>query len=166
MKYFRKNRFFLAIAMLLGVVGGIAFAGLHSAPVSALGECRQQDGWRTVSFINGDGQYVKMGDHRFYQTLKVGSPDRECVRTLQRMVNVFCDQYTDLTVDGQFGTKTYRAVKTLQYEIGYRWHFPVHVNGIGISVDGNAGPQTWSILKEFSWMGMPNGGSVNCNAVW
>jgi peptidoglycan hydrolase-like protein with peptidoglycan-binding domain len=154
MKSVLKNRFFLTIAMLLAVVGGIIF--LNSPQASALSGCTQI-GTRTVTFTNERGQVISMGTYPYYQTLRYGNKN-SCVASLQKMANVYCTPGTRLAVDGEFGPKTYHAIKSIQQAIGYGWYYPVQVNGSNIIVDGVAGPQTWSILQAFSYWG----GNISC----
>lgn len=156
MKYSHKRRFFLPATVLVIFVSTVAALSFYSPRASALSGCSQK-GTRTVSFTNERGQVIGMGTHPYYQTLRQGNTG-SCVASLQRMLNVYCAPGTKLAVDGQFGSKTYRAVKTIQQEIGYGWYYPVHVNGQSISVDGVAGPQTWSILPAFSYWG----GNIPC----
>lgn len=145
----------LPLVVLIFFASTIAMFSFHSN-ASALGGCAQK-GTRNVSFINERDQNISMGTHPYYQTVRQGSSG-ECVVLLQNMLNKYCRPGTLLDVDGQFGPKTYRAVKTIQYEIGYGWYYPVRVNGQQISVDGVVGPQTWSILPAFSYWG----GNIPC----
>lgn len=160
MRFISKKRFFLPIAMVFAVVGTVFCASINSPTASALSGCTQQ-GTRTVTYTNQYSQSIPMGTFPYYQTLRQGNAN-SCVASLQRMANVFCSPSTQLAVDGQFGPKTYRAIKTLQYVIGQGWYYPVQVNGSSIIVDGVAGPQTWSILQAFSYWGSPNGGNIDC----
>src|SRR5688572_26500319 len=112
-----KNRFFLPVAVLLAVVGSVLCISLNSPQASALSGCTQK-GTRTVTYTNEYGTTVPMGTFPYYQTLGRGSTG-ECVKSLQRMANIFCSPSTDLAIDGQFGPKTYRAIKTIQYVIGH-----------------------------------------------
>jgi len=156
MKFIHKRRFLLSAAVLAIFVSTIAAFSFLSPQASALSGCTQK-GTRTVTFTNEHGQVISMGTHPYYQTLRQGNSG-SCVASLQQMLNVFCSSGTKLSVDGQFGPKTYRAVKAIQQAIGYGWYYPVHVNGQNIYVDGVAGPQTWSILPAFSYWG----GNIAC----
>lgn len=156
MKSLFKSRLFLPVAVLVVFVSALAAFSFSGPHASALSGCTQR-GTRTVTFTNEQGQVVNMGTYPYYQTLRQGNSG-SCVASLQRMLNVYCSDATKLAVDGQFGPKTYRAVKAVQQSIGYGWYYPVQVNGQNIIVDGIAGPQTWSILPAFShW-----GGNIYC----
>lgn len=164
MKFIHKNRFFLPIAALLAVFGTLACVSFNSPKASALTGCSPH-GTRTVSYIDYNGESVSMGTYPYYQTLRYGNKN-SCVASLQRMANVLCTPGTRLAVDGDFGPRTYRAIRSLQYAIGYEWWRPVQVNGADIIIDGVAGPQTWSILQAFAGMGSPTqGGPVDCTYI-
>lgn len=162
MKVLRQSRLFLPIIMLLAVAGTLFGLSINSPEASALSGCTQRQDTRTVTFTDENGKVHSRGAFPYYQTLRQGNKN-ECVKSLQRMANIFCTPSTRLNVDGDFGPLTYRAIKTLQYVIGYGWYYPVQVNGSNIAVDGVAGPQTWSILQAFSYWGSPtNGGNIDC----
>lgn len=83
-------------------------------------------------------------------TLKRGSPHKNCVEQLQRILNsVARPGDIDLSVDGDFGTATDRRVKQFQ-------------RARGLTSDGIVGQGTWAELDrlcyshEITWSGSPN----------
>jgi hypothetical protein len=144
-----KRRFFLPVVLAFAVFGAVVCFSIDSPKASALSGCTQQ-GTRTVTYTSPYGQPISMGTYPYYQTLRQGNAN-SCVASLQRMANVYCSPSTQLAVDGQYGPKTYRALKTLQYVMGHGWYYPVQVNGASVIVDGIAGPQTWSLLQAFTY---------------
>ena len=162
MRSIRKSRLFLPIVMALAVAATLVGLSVNSPMVSAAGACYQK-GVRTVGMYNiGYGQLYYMGTYPYYQSLSWGS-NSDCVRTLQTMANVYCTQDTRLQVDGDFGRKTYSAVKTIQNSFANNGFWQAKVNGSSISVDGQVGPQTWSTLQAFTFMGSAaNGGTLDC----
>lgn len=163
MKSIRQSWLFLPIAMLLAVAGTVIGLSIVSSPqASALSGCSQY-GWRNVTMTDYSSQKTyDMGTYPYYQTLRQGNAN-SCVASLQKMANVFCTQSTRLAVDGQFGPKTYSAIRSIQNAFANNGgYFEVRINGSRIIVDGVAGPQTWSILQAFSYWGSPNGGNIAC----
>lgn len=166
MRSIRKKSFFLPVVMALAVAGTLIGLNINSPTASAAGACSQK-GYRTVGMYDlGNGQTYFMGVHPYYQSLSRGSgysSNKDCVKTLQTMANVYCNQDTRLQVDGEFGRRTYSAIKTIQNAFANNGYWQAKVNGSSISVDGQVGPQTWSTLQAFSFMGSPTkGGTLNC----
>jgi peptidoglycan hydrolase-like protein with peptidoglycan-binding domain len=144
------SRILTTLVVAFATSGVIALVP-QAQSASALSGCTQY-GTARVSTSNGWSTYEP-----YYQQLSYGSRS-ECVKSLQRMVNVFCTSDTDLAVDGIYGTKTYRAVKTIQYVLGKNWNAYPRVNGAAIIEDGIAGKQTWAILQAFGYWP----GNIDC----
>lgn len=161
----RQNRFFVPILMVFALVGTVLFLGLQSAPASAAG-CTPQ-GTREVTLDEVNGETYSMGTFTFYQSLKRSEAYNPCVVTLQKMANVLCTRDTWLDIDGRYGRRTQAAIKSIQASLGLpNNYYQVFVDGSPISVDGNTGPQTWSILQAFKSWGSPYyGGWINCRAM-
>lgn len=153
------DKIFKITSAFVLVVAASGFMALvpQAESVSAATGCTRQ-GTALVSAANGWTSYQP-----YYQTLRYGARS-ECVRSLQRMINVFCTPDTDLAVDAVYGTKTYRAVKSIQHVLGIdNWTAKARVDGSRVTVDGIAGKQTWAILQAFSYIGgATGGGNIDC----
>ncbi|WP_447037891.1 peptidoglycan-binding domain-containing protein [Streptomyces sp. DSM 118878] len=69
---------------------------------------------------------------------QTGAAAKKRIKEVQCLINRNTSYPTILGVDGQFGTKTYNAVKTVQKKAR-------------ISVDGQVGKNTWAKLRGGVW---------------
>ncbi|WP_327303130.1 peptidoglycan-binding domain-containing protein [Streptomyces sp. NBC_01298] len=119
----RKQIMVTVATAVLG--GGLALGGVASAaPVPS-----EQSAAYTCNYYSGTALTT---------TGQTGSEAVKRIKQVQCLINQNTSYPTWLTEDGQFGSATYNAVKSVQ-------------SHAGISVDGQVGPNTWSKLRAGVW---------------
>ena len=163
-----KTKCALVAACLVFVASHAAPAGAASDPFApgsgsrlvARSGCVVQ-GYGTVKVVYVSTGATTTRNGYYVQTLKNGSSG-SCVKELQSIMNIFC-MGTPLAVDGQYGSRTARAVAAYQQYFRSYGNSPavdLDVNGRTVSVDGVAGPQTWVLITATSWSNMTD--RLNC----
>lgn len=134
----------LAIVMAFGL--GIAMNSSVNADQGAtFPNCGATKGYSSI----GIGQSDVTGKSKYYAGKAYGNADN-CVKDIQRALNAgFCSPTTRISTDGIYGSRTAQAVTN--YQRYYRSQNIVVNTGSGykaIYIDGEVGPQTWSLLNS------------------
>ncbi len=140
MKYYLMAGFFAGVVSLVGMAAPAKADQGFSFP-----SCGSIKGYSQVGIAQSDDIWAS----KYYAGQAQGNANT-CVKNIQTALNKgFCSSSTRLGVDGIYGSQTKRAV--MNYQKYYRSHNLVVKTGStwqSIYVDGEVGPQTWSLFNS------------------